>query len=146
MVSTTRWTSCATLFSLSGEPIRPWKYLLATILVAVCDHSAGTSTSRCSKMTEPLSLPMVAVRSSQLIKSYGVLPASSFAVKKRGNDTPVRSSLRRETSGIFLLVGGVMVSWPMAALVEGNSLPDGSKFRFDYASGAPPYQGLSVPI
>ena len=32
------------------------------MLVAVCDQSAGTSTSRCSKITAPLSLPMEAVR------------------------------------------------------------------------------------
>ena len=54
MVSTTRRTSCATLVSRSGEPSLPWKYLLATMLVAVCDQSAGATTSRCSKMTAAL--------------------------------------------------------------------------------------------
>ncbi len=69
MVSTTRCTSWATLVSRSGEPSLPWKYLLATILVAVCDQSAGTSMSRCSKITEPLSLPIVAVRVSHWTSS-----------------------------------------------------------------------------
>ena len=34
-----------------ASPALPWKYLLATMLVAVCDQSTGTSTSRCSKIT-----------------------------------------------------------------------------------------------
>src|SRR6185312_17301338 len=58
------------------------------MLVAVCDHSEGTSTSRCSKITDPLSLPIEAVRVSHAISSYGVLPASSLAVKYRGNAIP----------------------------------------------------------
>src|SRR5579862_4589131 len=60
------------------------------MLVAVWDHSAGTSTSSCSNMMAPLSLAMAAVRSSQTISSYGVLPASSFCVKYLGKLTPVR--------------------------------------------------------
>ena len=80
--------------------MRPWKYLLATMLVAVCDQSAGTSTSCCSKMMAPLSLPMVAERSSQTISSYGVFPGSSLAVKYFGKLTPVRSV----TGSDFLLV------------------------------------------
>src|ERR1035441_7510697 len=58
------------------------------MLVAVCDQSTGTSISRCSNITEPLSLPMEAVRVSQRISSYGVLPASSLVVKYRGNEIP----------------------------------------------------------
>ena len=82
MVSTTRLHQLAPrCVSRSGEPSLPWKYLLATMLVAVCDQSAGTSTSRCSKMMLPLSLPMEAVRISQRTSSYGVLPGSSRAVK-----------------------------------------------------------------
>src|ERR1700742_5019692 len=95
MVSTTRCTSCATLDSRSGEPRRPWKYLLATMFVAVCDHSPGTSTSRCSKMTEPLSFPIVAVLCSQVTWLYGVAPDSSLDVKNFENDTPVRSPLNK---------------------------------------------------
>src|ERR1035437_2794939 len=87
--STTRCTSCATEVSRSPDPNLPWKYLLATMLVAVCDQSTGTSTSRCSKITEPLSLPIEAVRVSHWISSYGVLPASSLVVKYRGNEIPV---------------------------------------------------------
>src|ERR1700691_566613 len=59
------------------------------MLVAVCDQSTGTSTSRCSKITEPLSFPIEAVRSSHGISSYGVLPGSSLDVKYRGNAIPV---------------------------------------------------------
>src|SRR5438128_1669683 len=88
MVSTTRCTSCATEVSRSGAPSLPWKYLLATMLVAVCDQSTGASTSRCSNMTAPLSLPIEAVRVSHWISSYGVLPASSLAVKCRGKVIP----------------------------------------------------------
>src|ERR1017187_8126445 len=88
MESTTRCTSCATEVSRSGEPSLPWKYLLATMLVAVCDQSTGTSTSRCSNITEPLSLPIEAVRVSQRISSYGVLLASSLLVKYRGKEIP----------------------------------------------------------
>ena len=64
-------TSCATLDSRSGEPILPWKYLLATMLVAVCDQSTGTSMSRCSKMTAPLSLPILALRISHGTRRKG---------------------------------------------------------------------------
>src|SRR6202162_1437950 len=59
------------------------------MLVAVCDQSGGTSTSRCSKITDPLSFPIEAVRVSQVISSYGVLPGSSLAVKYRENAMPV---------------------------------------------------------
>src|ERR1051326_7971319 len=58
------------------------------MLVAVCDQSTGTSTSRCSKITAPLSLPMEAVRVSHWTSSYGVLPASRREVKYLGNETP----------------------------------------------------------
>src|SRR5580698_4565634 len=71
------------------------------MLVAVWDHSAGTSTSSCSNMIAPLSLAIAAVRNSQAISSYGVLPASSFCVKYLGKLTPLRSVERRA----FLLIG-----------------------------------------
>src|SRR5690349_6529961 len=60
------------------------------MLVAVWDQSTGTSTSRCSKITAPLSLPMEAVRSSHVNSSYGVLPGSSLEVKYLGKLTPNR--------------------------------------------------------
>src|SRR5581483_6798362 len=69
------------------------------MFVAVWDQSEGTSTSRCSKITEPLSLPIVAVRSSQFVWLYGVTPGSSLDVKNLENDTPVRSCLN---SGLYL--------------------------------------------
>src|ERR1017187_624846 len=59
------------------------------MLVAVCDHSTGTTTSRCSKITEPLSFPIEAVRVSHWTSSYGVLPDSNLVVKYRGNEIPV---------------------------------------------------------
>src|SRR6185437_15246756 len=101
MVSTTRCTSCDTLVSRSGDPSLPWKYLLATMLVAVCDQSTGTSISRCSKMTAPLSLPIEAVRVSHWTSSYGFLPASSRAVKYRGNAIPVFSVLCADFAFVF---------------------------------------------
>src|SRR5260370_40720966 len=95
MLSTTRCTNWRTLCSRSGEPILPWKYLLTTMLVAVCDQSEGTSTSFCSKMIAPLSFPIAAVRCSQTISSYGVLPGSSFCVQHLGKVTPLRWALGR---------------------------------------------------
>ena len=64
MVSATRVTRARTPVSRSGVPIWPWRYLEATMLVAVMDQSAGTSTSFCSKMILPLMSLMAAVRSS----------------------------------------------------------------------------------
>ena len=40
--------------ALGGADLRPWRYLEATMLVAVMDQSAGTSTFFCSKMILPL--------------------------------------------------------------------------------------------
>src|SRR5213080_3058647 len=112
MVSTTRCTNCATLVSRSGDPSLPWKYLLATMLVAVCDQSTGTSMSRCSKITEPLSLPIDAVRVSHWISSYGVFPASSLVVKYRGNEIPV-----------LVFLGSCVVNNSIFALRSTDSCP-----------------------
>ena len=64
MVSATRLTSCRTPVSRSGVPICPCRYFEATMLVAVIDQSAGTSTSFCSKIVLPLVSVIDAVRRS----------------------------------------------------------------------------------
>jgi len=56
-----------TLVSRSGVPMWPRKYLLTTTLVASWLQKSGTSTSFCSKTVLPDSLPMLAVRVSQVI-------------------------------------------------------------------------------
>jgi hypothetical protein len=55
MDSATRVMRARTPDSRSGVPTWPWRYLLATMLVAVMDQSAGTSTFFCSKMSCPSS-------------------------------------------------------------------------------------------
>ena len=69
MVSATRVISWRTPVSRSGVPSVPWRYLLATMLVAVIDQSLGTSTSFCSKMIPPLESVIWARRSSHSISS-----------------------------------------------------------------------------
>ena len=54
MDSATRVMRARTPDSRSSVPLRPWRYLEATMLVAVMDQSAGTSTFFCSKMILPL--------------------------------------------------------------------------------------------
>ena len=71
MVSATRVMRARTPVSRSGVPTWPWRYLLATMLVAVMDQSAGTSTSFCSKMILPFQSWMTASRSSHVISSKG---------------------------------------------------------------------------
>src|SRR6516165_4956828 len=85
MVVATRPTSWRTLVSRSGVPFLPWKYLEATILVAVIDQPLGTSTFFCSKMTSPDSLVIAAVRYSHSTVSYGEMPSR---VKYRRNSKP----------------------------------------------------------
>src|SRR5260221_3984125 len=84
-VSTTRPINWRTEVSRSEVPGLPWKYLLATILVAVCDQPLGTSTFSCLKIVAPFSLPMRAVRFSHSTLSKGeTLPS----VKYRSNTRP----------------------------------------------------------
>ena len=64
----------------------PWKYLEATIFVAVIDQLFGTSTFFCSKMTSPDSLVIAAVRYSHSTLSYGEIPSR---VKYRRNSKPL---------------------------------------------------------
>src|SRR5918993_1676682 len=68
---TTRPISCLTERSRSGDPTWPRKYFETTMLVACCDQAFGISTPRCSKTTEPFSLPMTASRKSHSTWSNG---------------------------------------------------------------------------
>ena len=61
--------SWRTLVSRSGVPMWPRKYLLTTTFVASWLQKLGTSTSFCSKTSFPDSLPIAAVRVSQVIWS-----------------------------------------------------------------------------
>src|SRR5689334_6191441 len=86
------------------------------MLVAVCDQSTGVSTSRCSKMIAPLSLPMAAVRVSHWTSSYGVFPGSRREVKNRGKAIPVFDFV---VTGVFNASIFALKSteiWPMASL------------------------------
>src|SRR5882724_5574163 len=86
MVSATRVISWRTPVSRSVVPRVPWRYLLATMFVAVIDQSLGTSTSFCSKMELPLESVMDAVRSSHSTSSYG---ETSGLVNRRRKVRPV---------------------------------------------------------
>src|SRR5487761_1654093 len=85
MVSHTREITCLTLVSRRGVSSGPRKYLLTTTLVAICDHDVGISTSCCSKTFSPLSLPMTALRRSQVTSSKGCTPSW---VKRRSTFSP----------------------------------------------------------
>src|SRR6267378_3258402 len=85
MVFATRLMSCRTEFSRSLVPGLPWKYLLVTMLVAVCDQPLGTSTPSWRKIVVPFSFPISAVRFSHSTMSNAeVLPS----VKRRSNTSP----------------------------------------------------------
>src|SRR6202051_2762491 len=86
MVLTTRVMSWRTEPSRSGEPGLPWKYLLVTMLVAVCDELLGTSTPSWRKMVTPFSLPISAVRFSHSTRSKGEFLPS---VKNRSKNRPL---------------------------------------------------------
>src|SRR6266403_1484365 len=79
-----------TELSRSRDPGLPWKYLLVTMLVAVCDQFLGTSTPSWRKMVTPFSLPISAVRFSHSTMSNGEVWPS---VKYRLNTSPVFSPL-----------------------------------------------------
>ncbi len=76
MVCARRCTTWRTLVSWPTGPGTPAlrKYLLTTMSVASCDHSAGTSTSSIRNTTEPSGLAMTVRRFSQVIWSSGFTP------------------------------------------------------------------------
>src|SRR5271156_6294267 len=89
-VFTTRPINCRAELSRSGVPCLPWKYLLATIFVAVCDQPLGTSTFSCLKIVTPFSLPISAVRFSHSTASKGaVLPSVKYRSKNKPFFRPV---------------------------------------------------------
>src|SRR5712671_6338444 len=71
IVLATRPINCRTDPSRSGVPGFPWKYLLVTMFVAVCDQLFGTSTSSWRKIVTPFSFPISAVRFSHSTASNG---------------------------------------------------------------------------
>src|ERR1700753_160480 len=85
MDSATRETRARAPDSRSGGPTWPWRYLEATMLVAVMDQEVGVSTSFCSKMILPLKSWMTASRFSQVSSSKGETPG---LVKWRSNLRP----------------------------------------------------------
>src|SRR5580658_5472272 len=89
MVSETREIICLTLVSRPGVPSLPRKYLLTTTFVAICDQNVGISQSFCSKTFSPFSLPITAVRVSQVTSSKGCTPS---VVKRRSTWIPPPST------------------------------------------------------
>src|SRR6266404_3739414 len=89
MVFTTRPISCRTDPSRCGVPGFPWKYLLVTMFVAVCDQLFGTSTSSCRKIVTPFSFPISAVRFSHSTASKGdFFPSVKYRSKLRPFPVP----------------------------------------------------------
>src|SRR6266568_1488433 len=89
MVFTTRLMSCRTDPSRPGVPGFPLKYLLVTMLVAVCDQLLGTSTSSWRKIVTPFSLPISAVRFSHSTASNGdFFPSVKYRSKTRPLPAP----------------------------------------------------------
>src|SRR5260370_6717965 len=87
MVFTTRPISCRTDPSRCGVPGFPWKYLLVTMFVAVCDQIFGTSPSSCREIVTPFSFPLTALHFSHSTASNG----DTFpSVKCRSNVSPLR--------------------------------------------------------
>src|SRR5713101_3154663 len=90
IVFTTRPISCRTDPSRLAVPGFPWKYLLVTIFVAVCDQLFGTSTSSCRKIVAPFSFPISAVRFSHSTASKGdFFPSVKYRWKVRPFPVPL---------------------------------------------------------
>src|SRR5947207_4474980 len=89
MVLTTRPISCRTDPSRWAVPDFPWKYLLVTMFVAVCDQLLGTSTSSWRKIVTPFSFPINAVRFSHSTASKGdFFPSVKYRWKRRPFPAP----------------------------------------------------------
>src|SRR6266849_2408280 len=107
MVLATRAISCRTEPSRPAVPDFPLKYLLATMLVAVCDQVFGTSTSSWRKMVTPFSFPMSATRFSHSTASKGDLfPSVKYRGKAR--PLPVRAA-------VFSTAASVACAFPLSA-------------------------------
>src|SRR6266436_6079263 len=134
MVFTTRPISCRTEPSRCGVPGFPWKYLLVTMFVAVCDQLFGTSTSSCRKIVTPFSFPISAVRFSHSTASKEDFFPS---VKYRSKVRPVPASL-----AVFSTAVSVAGNFPLSAcftVAIRSSAPWGSHSR-----GNPPSLLLCV--
>src|SRR2546422_548418 len=89
MVFTTRPINCRTDPSRWAVPGFPWKYLLVTMFVAVCDQLLGTSTSSWRKIVTPFSFPINAVRFSHSTASKGdFFPSVKYRWKRRPLPAP----------------------------------------------------------
>src|SRR5713226_2705087 len=89
IVLVTRLISCRTDPSRCALPGFPWKYLLVTMLVAVCDQLFGTSTSSWRKIVTPFSFPISAVRFSHSTTSKGdFFPSVKYLSKARPLPAP----------------------------------------------------------
>src|SRR5262252_2487599 len=110
MVCASRCTTWRTLVScpVPGTPALR-KYLLTTMSVASCDHSAGTSTSCIWKTTEPSGLEITVLRRSQRTWSSGCTPG---LVKRRGTRKPAAVGARR-SFGMVLSKACVIVDLPV---------------------------------
>src|SRR5207245_4605036 len=126
MVFTTRLISCRTDPSRWGVPGFPWKYLLVTMFVAVCDQLLGTSTSSWRKMVAPFSFAIRAVRFSHSTASNGDLSPS---VKYRRKTRPFPRLL-----AVFSAAVSVAEDFPLNACFTFAICP--SCFR-----GSPPRRG-----
>src|SRR5229473_4227027 len=89
IVLATRPINCRTEPSRSLVPSFPWKYLLVTMFVAVCDQLLGTSTSSWRKIVTPFSLAISAVRFSHSTASNGdFFPSVKYRSKTRPVPAP----------------------------------------------------------
>src|SRR5579875_3477446 len=93
MDSATRVTRARTPLSRAGVPTPPWRYLEATMVVAVMDQELGTSTSFCSKMSLPFQSWMTASRFSQVSSSKGETPGLVKCRLKRRPSALLRGAL-----------------------------------------------------
>src|SRR5258706_15617970 len=107
IVLATRLINCRTEPSRSGVPGFPWKYLLVTMFVAVCDQLFGTSTSSWRKIVTPFSFPISAVRFSHSTASNGDFFPS---VKYRRKNRPVPTTL-----AVFSAAASVAGGFPLSA-------------------------------
>src|SRR3954447_3350809 len=142
--------SCRRLFSRCGVPTAPRKYFVVTMLVALMLHSAGNSTPRCSKLTEPSrQFVMTTSRRSHVTASYGCTPG---VVQTRSIGSPRCRRLLRWVglAGVPLTVSvmGVLSDIYNARRAAirprlGGVLLGGGPAGNPWCGGAPPGSGAS---
>src|SRR3989442_10385907 len=134
IVFVTRAINCRTDPSRSGVPGFPWKYLLVTMLVAVCDQLFGPSTSSCRQIVTRFSFPISAVRFSHSTTSKGDFFPS---VKYRWKTRPVPASL-----AVFSTAVSVAGNFPLSACFTVAIRP--SALWGSHSRGNPPILHLCV--